>query len=78
MPVKIRDLGEEICYLFNGSNFVVNRNLPAAQLKHAVVRCAKNLSWKDKDRETVPAGRCPGSAAGRDSEPVCPAGEENK
>lgn len=46
MSVKNRDLGTEICYIFNGRDFIINKNLPQGDYEAIMSRCEENASQK--------------------------------
>lgn len=39
LPIKIRKLEPEICYIFNGRDFIINSGLPADEYRKALLCC---------------------------------------
>lgn len=61
MPVRIRDLGSGICYIFNGRDFIVNKNLPAADCEMLLARCRENEPPRSRE-----PGPCPSPQSRRE------------
>jgi len=55
LSVKVRRLEPEICYLFNGRDFIVNNNLSAVEYREALSLCLEN----DRDAGVGDAGGLP-------------------
>lgn len=59
MSVKSRHLGVEICYIFNGREFVVNKSLPDGDYFKILLCCEENDSQNTGYKEGFP-DRTPG------------------
>lgn len=51
MSVKGRKLEPEICYIFNGRDFIINNTLPAVEYQRTLSFCLKNDSDSDEGKE---------------------------